>query len=474
MPTAAALRLEIERKLERRFPAALTPAQRTIHEVYETGIQAVDALLGGGLPVGAISELTGLASSGRTSLALALVSRRTAEGRACAWVDVSDSLDPESAAANGVQLRQLLWVRCGDSRTSAASVGASGRERPSGAKARDNSEAFTARLKSCPDTSCIPDDAMCADGHPSGAKAPDHFDAETARDPEGAPSCSVTKPCFGPLTQQAQNSCPRKTTLSQQNPLSRKSSADSVAPTGLIGSLGVDPRTSSWANFPDPSGSGFEERRFSFPLPDPKDPRRLRMASTLGYELPAQDIIGSRRQGTRPWWTRLEQGLRATDLLLQAGGFAAIVLDLGDTAPEQARRIPLATWFRYRQAAERTQCSLVVVGQRAYGQSAAEVVLECAAARADVAGGDSGGGTVLRGFAFAVRRGRERFAPVEIGTRKPVAATWEANAAWNAERTQASDSMNSSHVDRGSQVSESRPEAPNAVQDQTVLERESA
>ena len=34
--------------------------------------------------------------------------------RFCAWVDANDAFDPESAAANGLALRQLLWVRCGD------------------------------------------------------------------------------------------------------------------------------------------------------------------------------------------------------------------------------------------------------------------------------------------------------------------------------------------------------------------------
>jgi hypothetical protein len=53
--------------------------------------------------------------SGRTSLALQFVAQRTAEERACAWVDVSDAFDPESAAANGVRLKQLLWMRCGSS-----------------------------------------------------------------------------------------------------------------------------------------------------------------------------------------------------------------------------------------------------------------------------------------------------------------------------------------------------------------------
>jgi hypothetical protein len=41
---------------------------------------------------------------------------------------------------------------------------------------------------------------------------------------------------------------------------------------------------------------------------------------------------------------------------------------------------------------------------------------------------------VLRGFEFTVRRERERSAPVEITTRKPPAATWQANAAWDLEK----------------------------------------
>ena len=172
---------------------------------------------------------------------------------------------------------------------------------------------------------------------------------------------------------------------------------------------------------------------------------RLRQLLWVRCRNSEQGSVGSKRrghketreQGSKPAqssWTSLDQGLRATDLLLLAGGFAAIVLDLGDTAPEQANRIPPATWFRYRQAAERTQCSLVVLGKRAYAQSASGVVLECEAVRAEAAGEEATGGTVLRGFSYAVRRSRERFAPVEISTRKPPAATWQAEAAWNAER----------------------------------------
>ena len=112
MSAAAALRLQIERTLENRFPAALSPMPQTVRETAPVGIAEIDSLLAGGFPVGAISEITGPATSGRTCLALAFIAERTREGKVCAWVDVNDALDPESAAANGVCLRRLLWVRC--------------------------------------------------------------------------------------------------------------------------------------------------------------------------------------------------------------------------------------------------------------------------------------------------------------------------------------------------------------------------
>jgi hypothetical protein len=261
MSAASALRFQIEHALASRFPSALTPGPCTIREVAPTGIEEADRLLDGGLPVGAISEITGPVSSGRTSLALSFLARRTDEARVCAWVDTNDAFDPESAAANGVDLRQLLWVRC--------------QERP------------------------------------------------------------------------------------QQQP---------------------------------------------------------RAART------------PRSEKAKPW-TKLDQALRATDLLLQAAGFAAIVLDLGDTAPEHGSRIPLATWFRFRQAADRTRCSLVVLGQASYAQSSAAIALECSPLEIETAGG-----TVLRGFTFRLQRERQRFTPTSPGSRKPPASTWSANSPWDMEK----------------------------------------
>ncbi len=78
MPSASALRLEIERTLEHRFPAALTPAPRTIYEEAPIGVTPVDALLEGGLPIGAISEVTGPESSGRSLCGLGATTKTDA------------------------------------------------------------------------------------------------------------------------------------------------------------------------------------------------------------------------------------------------------------------------------------------------------------------------------------------------------------------------------------------------------------
>src|SRR5579875_1206421 len=113
MSTAAGIRSQIEAALADRIPSALTPPAKTIRPVAPTGIRSVDEVLEGGLPVGMLTELVGGECSGRTSLALSFLAELTGEGKVCAWIDVSNSLNPESAAAIDVDLSRLVWVRCG-------------------------------------------------------------------------------------------------------------------------------------------------------------------------------------------------------------------------------------------------------------------------------------------------------------------------------------------------------------------------
>ncbi|MGA7525274.1 MAG: recombinase RecA [Acidobacteriaceae bacterium] len=299
MSSAHLLRLQIEAALADRIPSALTPAPRVICPTAPTGILALDAPLGGGLPLGAISELAGPECSGRTTLALAFVAGLTQAGRVCAWVDVSDTLDPESAAASGVDLARLLWVRCGG--------------------APETGAGFAVRAA-----------AAVSDKCPTRVG---HEEREVSFEPR----------CAEP-----------QTTV-------RRKSGETAASISLV--------------------SGQELRRNRVP---------------------------------RKPWSRLDQALRATDLLLQAGGFSAIVLDMGSIAPEFALRVPLATWFRYRTAAERTQASVVLLTQQTCTKSSAGLVLRLQPGEVM-----DEGGTVLSGVEFSLERSRERFAPVTEFSRKP-------------------------------------------------------
>ncbi len=73
---------------------------------------------------------------------------------------------------------------------------------------------------------------------------------------------------------------------------------------------------------------------------------------------------------------RLEQVLRATDLLLESGGFGLIILDLGDVPPQSARRIPLTTWFRFRRAVEHKLTILLAVEQQPIAGSCSSLLLQ--------------------------------------------------------------------------------------------------
>lgn len=85
--------------------------QQLEREMLPTGIGGFD-LQAGGVPRGAITEIYGPASSGKTTFLHALVANSCAKGEFCALVDATDSFDPASAASAGTELSRLLWVRC--------------------------------------------------------------------------------------------------------------------------------------------------------------------------------------------------------------------------------------------------------------------------------------------------------------------------------------------------------------------------
>jgi recombination protein RecA len=78
-------------------------------------------------------------------------------------------------------------------------------------------------------------------------------------------------------------------------------------------------------------------------------------------------------------WVRcrnVDQALRATDLLIQGGGFGLIALDFGDTPANVVRYVPLQVWFRFRRAVESTPTILVVLEQESNTKTCASLVLQ--------------------------------------------------------------------------------------------------
>ena len=100
------------RRLDRTLTTALPPLDpRDDTAVAPSALAMLDARLGGGLPRGQLSEIVGARSSGRTSLLLQILAAATRRGELVAVIDALDAFDVESAAAAGIDLPRLLWVR---------------------------------------------------------------------------------------------------------------------------------------------------------------------------------------------------------------------------------------------------------------------------------------------------------------------------------------------------------------------------
>jgi recombination protein RecA len=381
MPNAALLRKQIEANLASRIPSALTPVARTIREVLTTGISEVDRVLNGGLPVGAISEIAGPECTGRTSLALSTLAQLTREGRTCAWVDANDSLDPESAAANGIQLSQLLWVRCG-AKNSMLNL---------------DSQIIPTSAYAHPNSSSQSNSGGVAGSHPrSEVRGLDRAIEELLHNPiNDAKQQKVGTPC-------ARNHSFSKVPRSEQAPTDRAQN---------------------------------RRKEFLMAHHEPLFPRSNQplQAQSLEKSLASSNQLAASSRTfarTAQPWKQLDQALRATDLLLNAGGFAAIVLDLGSVAPEYATRVPLATWFRFRAVADNTRTSLLLLSQKPCAGSSAAALLSLASSSIQ-------GNTVVEFIEYKLEVEKERFQSSLIniaGNRKPPASTWAERMPWAGRR----------------------------------------
>jgi recombination protein RecA len=278
--------------------SAVVPASRLevrpVPEMVSSGISQLDSLTGG-FARGCLTEICGTASSGRTSVLLFALAQATHRGEVCALVDASDAFDPESAAAAGMEMTRLLWVRCGET------------SRKSKAKANEHTMA----------------------GKQGRRKINDSY--------QGMPS---------------------------------------------------------------------------------------------GISQDADKTFGFSR-----WESHLSQMLKVTDLLLQSNGFGMIALDLTDIPPPSARRIPLASWFRFRRAIEHTPTVLLVLEQQPIAGSCSSVLLNLSAVRSQLSGNLPPHSALLDQFEITVellRSRLERKLEAQLKDRKPVQsiASFKSRAAW--------------------------------------------
>ncbi len=108
---------ELRKGLEGRISACLTSGTELIealdrrrrNQVVPTTLEAIDALLDGGLARGKMTEIAGRGA--RLSVAVATLASATSIGEAAALIDIGDAFDPQIGEAAGINLRRMLWVR---------------------------------------------------------------------------------------------------------------------------------------------------------------------------------------------------------------------------------------------------------------------------------------------------------------------------------------------------------------------------
>jgi hypothetical protein len=102
----SALRTQIELAVAPKFEGSFSLKEKPRVALIPTGISQID------LPRGTLSEICGPASSGKTGMLFAALARATRLPECCALIDASDSFDPISGWEAGIDLDQLLWIRC--------------------------------------------------------------------------------------------------------------------------------------------------------------------------------------------------------------------------------------------------------------------------------------------------------------------------------------------------------------------------
>lgn len=114
---------------------------------------------------------------------------------------------------------------------------------------------------------------------------------------------------------------------------------------------------------------------------------------------------GESGHSKKPRLNPLEQAFKATDILVQNGGFQLIAVDLGGIEEQTLRKVPLTTWFRFARVVEKTEAALVFLVTYPTAQSCAGMTLNAEAVLTRWEGTHT---KLLRGTDHELEIGRQR------------------------------------------------------------------
>ena len=115
----------------------------------------------------------------------------------------------------------------------------------------------------------------------------------------------------------------------------------------------------------------------------------LDVASVVAAGVDLERLLWIRGDTTGPIERAIERALKALNLVLQAGGFAVVALDLADVPPNALRRLPFTTWLRVQRSIEGSDTACVLLVPEPLARSAGGLTLT-------LAGQTTWGGTALR------------------------------------------------------------------------------
>jgi hypothetical protein len=102
---------------------------------------------------------------------------------------------------------------------------------------------------------------------------------------------------------------------------------------------------------------------------------RLDVTSAASAGIDLDRLLWIRGEASSLFDRVIERGLKALNLILQAGGFGIVALDLADAPVQALNRIPFTTWLRIQRTIEGSETACLLLAPHAIARSAGGLTL---------------------------------------------------------------------------------------------------